>query len=932
MSLISYSYPYNYLDTNLDTSFYETDISFYVERRFSITKYLYDYQYEALRKVYEVLKIYYVDLGGNKEDFFKSFYENKKNYSDLKIPSNSRYRKIAEQYFNLDNDRIPFKNLVNRVSFWMATGSGKTLVIVKLIELLKKLMDVGHIPKKYILFLTARDDLIEQFRKHVEEFNNVSKVNIFTLSLKEFDLYERNNSIFDDYVFYYRSDLISDSQGNKIIDFRSIDNKGNWYLILDEAHKGGKEESIRQIIYSVLARNGFMFNFSATFTDDIDINTCIYNYNLQKFVIDGYGKRIFVSSEAIKGFQKDTDFSETDKKKSILKALILHTFLSKVKSEMPNYYPNPLMLVLVNSVSTDDSDLEMFFKELVNIAKKEFDERLFKQARDELKNEIKDAECVFTKHRVIEKNNLLDLIEKVEYDDVLKNFFFSKGPGNIDAKVPKGKNKEIAFQHTNADKVFALIRIGDTSEWLRNKLEDFNIFQTYEDEGFFSKINESDINLLMGSRSFYEGWDSPRPNIILYINIGKQEARKFVIQSIGRGVRVEPIPNFKMRIEKYVGNTDYLNKEKANLLEFLYVFGTKAKNLEEIVNTLKSIDEYEVLNNVEKNSKVNNIKLLVPDYTYIKTIVDSQNIKFKIHNEDYKLLENYIEKVPDIVLMFRHSLDFDMVSKIRKNYKNFVETSNSIQRFSNRPNLIFDRFVSFLNTPIQDLKGIREIDDKRDIVHFRYIKVQKEYVEKIKNEVIRVKQNFKESSIKINGIDIILDAIMNHYYIPLIYCDKEAEHIKNVIKNENEAKFLKSLKKFCNRFSEKFEWYFSRIDEGLDNLYIPYYQDGFVRKFKPDFVFWLKSKTTNDYIILFVDPKGTEHTQAYRKIDGYKMIYEDGSGKPKVFSYDNLTVRVLLMLQTENLRNVPKEYKKYWFNNLNELLDVVDSICKTDEG
>ncbi|MEM0333473.1 MAG: DEAD/DEAH box helicase family protein [Candidatus Aenigmatarchaeota archaeon] len=932
MSLISYSYPYNYLDTNLDTSFYETDVSFYVERRFSITKCLYDYQYEALRKVYEVLKLYYVDLGGNKEDFFKSFYENKKDYSDLKIPSNSRYRKIAEQYFNLDNDRIPFKNLVNRVSFWMATGSGKTLVIVKLIELLKKLMDVGHIPKKYILFLTARDDLIEQFRKHVEEFNSVSKVNIFTLSLKEFDLYERNKSIFDDYVFYYRSDLISDSQGNKIIDFRSIDNKGNWYLILDEAHKGGKEESIRQIIYSVLARNGFMFNFSATFIDEIDINTCIYNYNLQKFVIDGYGKRIFVSSEAIKGFQKDTDFSETDKKKSILKALILHTFLSKVKSEMPNYYPNPLMLVLVNSVSTDDSDLEMFFKELVSIAKGEFDQELFEQARDELKNEIKDAECIFTKHRVIEKNNLLDLIEEIKYNDVLKNFFFSEKSGDIEAKVSKGKNKEIAFQHKNSDKIFALIRIGDISEWLRSKLKDFNIVQTYEDEGFFSKINESDINLLMGSRSFYEGWDSPRPNIILYINIGKQEARKFVIQSIGRGVRVEPIPNFKMRIEKYVGNTNYLNKEKANLLEFLYVFGTKAKNLEEIVNTLKSIDEYEVLDNVEKNSKVNDIKLLVPDYTYIKTIVDSQNIKFKIHNEDYGLLENYIEKVPDIVLMFRHSLDFDMVSKIRKNYKNFVETSDSIQRFSNRPNLIFDRFVSFLNTPIQDLKGIREIDDKRDIVHFRYIKVQKEYVEKIKNEVKRVKQDFKESSIKINGIDIILDAIVNHYYIPLIYCDKEIEYIKNVIKNENEAKFLKSLKKLCNEFSKKFEWYFSRIDEGLDNLYIPYYQDGFVRKFKPDFVFWLKSKTTNDYIILFVDPKGTEHTQAYRKIDGYKMIYEDKSGKPKVFSYDNLTVRVLLMLQTENLRNVPKEYKKYWFNNLNELLDVVDSICKPDEG
>jgi hypothetical protein len=52
----------------------------------------------------------------------------------------------------------------------------------------------------------------------------------------------------------------------------------------------------------------------------------------------------------------------------------------------------------------------------------------------------------------------------------------------------------------------------------------------------------------MGSRSFYEGWDSNRPNIILFINIGKGiDARKFVLQSIGRGVRIEPIPNKRRR-------------------------------------------------------------------------------------------------------------------------------------------------------------------------------------------------------------------------------------------------------------------------------------------------------------------------------------------------------------------------------------------------
>lgn len=73
-------------------------------------------------------------------------------------------------------------------------------------------------------------------------------------------------------VFYYRSDNLSDEQKRNIIDFRSYENDGQWYL-LDEAHKGDREDSKRQQIYSIMSRAGFLFNFSATFTDDRDIVT-----------------------------------------------------------------------------------------------------------------------------------------------------------------------------------------------------------------------------------------------------------------------------------------------------------------------------------------------------------------------------------------------------------------------------------------------------------------------------------------------------------------------------------------------------------------------------------------------------------------------------------------------------------------------------------
>ena len=58
---------------------------------------------------------------------------------------------------------------------------------------------------------------------------------------------------------------------------------------------------------------------------------------------------------------------------------------------------------------------------------------------------------------------------------------------------------------------------------LKNKLTGYEINEKFDNESIFKSINKSeDINILMGSRSFYEGWDSNRPNVINMINIGKK--------------------------------------------------------------------------------------------------------------------------------------------------------------------------------------------------------------------------------------------------------------------------------------------------------------------------------------------------------------------------------------------------------------------------
>jgi hypothetical protein len=259
---------------------------------------------------------------------------------DLSIEPKSAFADLLREhyadYLDPQTDKITYEAFINRMSFWMATGSGKTLVIVKLIELLGRLIRAGEAPPCDILFLTHRDDLIEQLKRHVEEFNaSHSDTPIALHELKEYAAVKRERpSLFREHeitVFYYRSDNLSDEQKEKLVDFRNYDNNGRWYILLDEAHKGDREDSKRQHIYSILSRNGFLFNFSATFTDPRDIATTVYNFNLSEYIRRGYGKHLLVLQQEMRAFKdKSEDYSDEEKRKVVLKTLILLAYVRKV--------------------------------------------------------------------------------------------------------------------------------------------------------------------------------------------------------------------------------------------------------------------------------------------------------------------------------------------------------------------------------------------------------------------------------------------------------------------------------------------------------------------------------------------------------------------------------------------------------------------------
>lgn len=466
---------------------------------FSARKRLWDYQQKALSNALKALWKYYEDFADyqprepayinqqRKRRLFGWYLDNGLD-ANLDIPLDKArrdIRRLLEDYYLPVDERLPYEQLINRMSFWMATGSGKTLVIVKLIELLWRLIRLREIPAHDIMVLTYRDDLMAQLRAHVDEFNSTRNDPFIRLcELKEYPEVKRETpSLFREHevtVFFYRSDNLSDEQKEKIVDFRNYDSEGRWYVLLDEAHKGDKEDSNRQHIYSILSRNGFLFNFSATFTDARDILTTAYDFNLARFIEAGYGKHISILKQENRAFRDEEDYTGEEKQRIVLQSLLLLAYARKAHQSLraadKRLYHKPLLLTLVNSVNTEDADLKLFFRELERIGKGQVASAVWDRAKSDLWQELQSRpDFLFEKESFLPDAVLYD---SLTLRDVLSLVYNAAGPGEIEVLVRPSNRQELAFKLKSADRPFALIKIGETSGWRTDELRSSRALRT----------------------------------------------------------------------------------------------------------------------------------------------------------------------------------------------------------------------------------------------------------------------------------------------------------------------------------------------------------------------------------------------------------------------------------------------------------------------
>ncbi|MEJ8625790.1 DEAD/DEAH box helicase family protein [Helicobacter pylori] len=913
-------------------------------KSFDSNKELLDYQQQALINAFRVLVAYFRDFKENKKEFY-AFYQKHYSFANCDF-AKKKLHPLLKNHFKAENHCVSFENFINRLAFYMATGSGKTIVIIKLVELLSVAMRMGLIPKKNIMFFSANENLIKQFEKEIEKYNRgkdyfkqIDFKSLKNVTNKDFYRAPKGSFIEKIALFYYRADLMSDEESKEnLLNYKDYWDNGENYVILDEAHKGNKSESKRQAIFSLLSLKGFLFNFSATFTEESDLITAVYNLSVGEWVKLGYGKEsVLLKKNDLSAFKELKDLNDREKEIALLKALLLLGMQKRYKTE--SYFYDPLMLVFTHSVNVKNSDAEIFFKTLARVIEND-DGNDFLKAKDDLLEELRDPEFLFSdgKDQKYKVEVFKEGLKSMDFKGLKEEVFYASN-GHIEVIINPKNNQEIAFKLNTSDKVFCLIKIGDITEWIYEKLKSVKVVSknlSFKEESYFSQIDKSSINILVGSRTFDTGWDSTRPSVILFLNIGlDDDAKKLVKQSFGRGVRIESVKNQRQRLA-YLEIDESIKKAlkpNAAMLETLFVIPTNHASLEAILKFQKESE-----NKGENRGSWREIKLektpikhalFVPCYRKEQTnaLKISPSASFKMSEKNFKDLKEYFHLMSEKHFILKHEIydpkDYTLL-------KEMIQTAH-FKKVSTWHYKDLDYMISEIKGKLYPNQKVPKDEfnalDNEKIVHFKRVKVRADKKEKLIQTIQEVKEyapldkerkkivqgeidpydtdkHKQDRTFKVDEAELL--KLKEHYYTPLIKA-KNCNWLKHVVKVKSESDFLEELLKITETLQENYDfWAFSKIDEHLDNLFIPYIDNATERKFFPDFIFWLQKGGTQ--IICFIDPKGSKHTDYEHKADAYKLF------KDKVFTpkdNPNLKIKVVLKFYGDK-DEVGERYRDDW--------------------
>jgi len=522
---------------------------------------------------------------------------------------------------------------LTKLAFWMATGSGKTLIMhINCLQFKK----YNRSKINNILLITPNASLSEQHLKELQRSG--IRVSIFS---------ESNQ--YDEIKILEITKLTEIKKGKgKSVEASSFE--GNNLVFVDEGHKGFSGNAWKNL-RDKISEIGFTFEYSATFDEAIGPSknielleeyskSIIMDYSYRYFYEDGFGKKFTVMN------LKEGEY----KKRNLIFTLNLLSYYQQLKfyndsceKIKPFNFEKPLWIFVGSSVVSNKKNGKTDRKTLSDVQtvvgyineflqnKDEFINLIEKIVKDEIKFEGKDRYVVCPSNGL---GYIKSLSAEKIYNDIIKQVFQNNSSGNLELVDIKNSEGEIGLKLATSERYFGLVFIGDISsfkEGIKIELDRGKIRGiVFSKEPLLNSlfdgitISKSPVNILIGAKKFIEGWDCYRVSSMGLLNIGRSKGSQ-IMQLFGRGVRLYGYKKLMKRSEfvnleysKEIAEFERLKKEVElgiGILETLTIFGIKANYVEKFEEELHKQDIYPHISiplKIKPNKEFLSQELIIP--------------------------------------------------------------------------------------------------------------------------------------------------------------------------------------------------------------------------------------------------------------------------------------------------------------------------------
>lgn len=470
---------------------------------------------------------------------------------------------------------------LKKMAFWMATGSGKTLIMH--LNYLQFLHYNTH-PLDNILLITPNEGLSDQ---------HLAELAASGVPARRFDLNESGLGLVSKNTvrLIEITKLVEEKRGGGVsVPVEAFE--GNNLIFVDEGHKGSGGEAWRKF-RDALGETGFTFEYSATFGQALTAarndqltaeygKAIVFDYSYRYFYGDGYGKDF-----RILNLKQETTEGQTE---TLLLGNLLsfyeqqRLFEAQTVSLRPYNLERPLWVFVgstVNAVYTEDkqkrSDVLTVIRFLHHVLENNRGwvvKTIGKIIDGKTGLRTFDGRDVFAgKFAYLRESGLSP---DAAYHDILNKVIHAPTSGGLHLYDIRSSVGEIGLKASGAENYFGLIYIGDTSAFKKLVEEDSSGIVIEEDAivgSLFDVINqpETSIEMLIGAKKFMEGWNSWRVSTMGLLNIGRQEGSQ-IIQLFGRGVRLRG-KEFSLKRSSALGGE---HPKHMSLLETLNIFAVRA--------------------------------------------------------------------------------------------------------------------------------------------------------------------------------------------------------------------------------------------------------------------------------------------------------------------------------------------------------------------